>query len=278
MDFLVKWAKMKIDVYSTKTIKATDIKGLDPITLFIENIEDSKGRLTILCHGKAWTVYWGGMSGKTVEDFFLSCNNSYIISILLEDKGTMEIDYIETKNEIKRSLFSRYRKSVSPLDTKDEYREDYDFIQDYHIETLNDVDMMISSLNHDDIYEVIYENLPKRHTDEYLYLDKIVTATKEILKHNSLYPKPSVLDGDIFKLLNIPILEQKEFYQFFYKYEYSKKYIHFFEGNKYIFRECYSDYECIEKFLSLSKEYYFATTEEKAIFLKNYFYALSIYC
>jgi len=51
---------------------------LDPITVFLEDFELSKGKITITCFGKAWTAYWGGMSGKTVAEFFCSCDVHYL--------------------------------------------------------------------------------------------------------------------------------------------------------------------------------------------------------
>lgn len=57
---------MKVTTSLVTQLKITEVPNLDPIDVMLENFEPGKGRITIRCYTKAWTSYWGGMSGQTV--------------------------------------------------------------------------------------------------------------------------------------------------------------------------------------------------------------------
>ena len=65
----------------TYTIRAP---GLDPITLVLQDLSPSQGRIIFGCYGQFWSGYWGAMgrelSGEpsTVSQFFVSCDNDYL--------------------------------------------------------------------------------------------------------------------------------------------------------------------------------------------------------
>jgi len=58
-------------------------QALDPMTVFLEDFEVSKGRITIICYGEVWTSFWGGMGGKSVALFFMDANREYLVDRLL---------------------------------------------------------------------------------------------------------------------------------------------------------------------------------------------------
>jgi len=177
---------MKIVKSTVIKIKATELQDLDPVTLYIENIEPSKGKIVIECFGKSWSAYWGGMGEMSIEEFVATSGNDYIVGNLLQGSSSTEIDYPEIKNSIKKSLFTEYRR-ISKVSLSEEYfyvdqfREDYDLINDSHIETLQDVTKLLSGIQSRIDYDASYECQPKCPTSEFKYLTRIVTATKEIL-------------------------------------------------------------------------------------------------
>lgn len=61
-------------------MEITDVPGLDTIHVFWQNVEPGKGYVTIICYGSAWTAYFGGMSGKTIQQFFASVDVSYLVN------------------------------------------------------------------------------------------------------------------------------------------------------------------------------------------------------
>ena len=53
-------------------------RRLDPVRIITENFEPGKGRIILVCYDTAWVGYWGAMGGKTVEEFFMSCDAEYL--------------------------------------------------------------------------------------------------------------------------------------------------------------------------------------------------------
>ena len=52
---------MKIEASKVTKLLISEVQGLDPITVFLEDYEPGKGKITVSCWGKSWTAYWGGM-------------------------------------------------------------------------------------------------------------------------------------------------------------------------------------------------------------------------
>lgn len=64
-------------------IEIIDAPRLDRIKVITEDFEAGKGQLTIVCWGRAWTAYWGGMGAGDVSRFVMSMNAEYIADNLL---------------------------------------------------------------------------------------------------------------------------------------------------------------------------------------------------
>jgi len=73
---------MKVEKANITRLTITEVPSLDPVRVMLENYEPGKGRITIQCWDKSWTSYWGGMSGRSVEQFFVDCTNDYLIGYL----------------------------------------------------------------------------------------------------------------------------------------------------------------------------------------------------
>ncbi len=74
---------MKLGLTTIQQLTITDVDGLDPIRVMIENYEPGQGRITITCYGRAWTAAWFAMSGASVEVFFANAGPDYIIGNLV---------------------------------------------------------------------------------------------------------------------------------------------------------------------------------------------------
>lgn len=90
---------MTITPISVDAIYLTEVPGLDPIHVFWQNLEPGQGYCTILCYGYAWTVYFGAMNGKTIQEFFAEASTEYLIGKMgntQQLKGTKrDNDYLE---------------------------------------------------------------------------------------------------------------------------------------------------------------------------------------
>ncbi len=69
----------------TLPVEAIEIalaNGLDAIQVFWVNVGFSQGHVVITCWGSAWTAYFGGMSGQTIQEFFASADTPYLVTKL----------------------------------------------------------------------------------------------------------------------------------------------------------------------------------------------------
>lgn len=73
---------MKVEAGTVTILRISEVPRLDPIRVTLDNGELGKGRITIECYSKAWSAYWGAMSDRTVEQFFVDCSNDYLIGNL----------------------------------------------------------------------------------------------------------------------------------------------------------------------------------------------------
>jgi len=80
---------MKITQSTIEQIVITDVERLDPVKVMIENIKPGVGNITITCFGKSWTSFWGSMSDRSIQEFFVDCNDSYLINCL--DRGISSV-------------------------------------------------------------------------------------------------------------------------------------------------------------------------------------------
>jgi|SRR6185369_9715375 len=73
---------MIVTPVNTSTILITEVAGLDPIHAFWINLEPGQGYVTLICYGCAWTAYFGGMEGRTIEQFFSEADTDYLVTKL----------------------------------------------------------------------------------------------------------------------------------------------------------------------------------------------------
>jgi hypothetical protein len=56
--------------------------GLDPITVFWNDIGPSGGSVTITCFGAAWTAYFRATGNRTIQQFVRDADVDYLITKL----------------------------------------------------------------------------------------------------------------------------------------------------------------------------------------------------
>lgn len=71
---------VKIDTIKSTCFHITGAPALDPITLFVRDVQPGVGQLVIECYGQAWATYWGGMGSDTVVQFVASVSVDYLMS------------------------------------------------------------------------------------------------------------------------------------------------------------------------------------------------------
>lgn len=147
---------MKVDKQKPDTYILTNLKNLDPVTVYVTNYETGKGKIVIECFGSAWAFSWGGMGERSLQEFFISCNNDYILNKLL--KTTTQTDFDAINDAAKKKGF--------------------DICVTSDVEVAMQYDQMTDCFGTD-----WFMDLPTCSTHEYKYLDGIVNAVKEAFKH-----------------------------------------------------------------------------------------------
>lgn len=166
---------MKITQNNIRKIHATEIKGLDPISIYLEDFKPGKGKITISCWNKTWHSYWGGMGDRTIDKFFLSCDNHYLAKNLSSIRSTVE-DYESLGEKIKKY-----------------YGDDIDYFLKSEIESMGDEQeewhcwLRSNGEIMDEVFgEEWWYDIPTKENHEYTYLCRVIDATKEILKKVAL--------------------------------------------------------------------------------------------
>jgi hypothetical protein len=85
--------RMKTQASKVDKLYITDVKALDPITVYLEDIAPSQGMMTVVCYGKSWTGYWGGMGENCkILDFIISVDSGYIARRISHNRATKSDD------------------------------------------------------------------------------------------------------------------------------------------------------------------------------------------
>lgn len=74
---------MKIERRKVDVVVLSDLTDLDPVKVYLEDLEPGRGSLTVTCYGEAWTAYWGAMGDRQVAAFIRSCGVDYLLGCLM---------------------------------------------------------------------------------------------------------------------------------------------------------------------------------------------------
>lgn len=144
----------KIENSTTETIIISNIENLDPVTVYIKNYSKGLGKITIECYGKSWSNLWPAMGDRNIQEFFIDCDNDYLLKNLIEDTTKTDFD------EINRLA------DMMGVDINVESDVEVAFCSSEMTEILGTEWLM---------------DIPKCKSDEYNYLSKIIDTIKEAL-------------------------------------------------------------------------------------------------
>lgn len=70
---------MNIERTTTETLTITGAPALDPITVFLQDSEPGRGRITVECYGRAWSAFFGAMGGsRSIREFACGVPPEYL--------------------------------------------------------------------------------------------------------------------------------------------------------------------------------------------------------
>lgn len=139
--------EQKIEVYLL-----TEIKGIEPVTVYVTNYKLGQGKMVIECFGDSWAYYWGSMGEVILQNFVLSASNDYLASKLV--KETRQTDFDRIQSDAKKRGFD--------------------------ICAANDVEIAMQASEMSECFgSDWYMDLPQCETSEYKYVCRILSAIKE---------------------------------------------------------------------------------------------------
>ncbi|MDC5753598.1 hypothetical protein [Vibrio europaeus] len=184
---------MKIKQSTAIKLKLTDLDNLDPITVFVEDLSQGEGKITIECYGKSWSSYWGAMGGRTLSAFFVSCNDEYLVNNLAPQMTKYEPDYDTFRQEMRLKVCEMRKDDII---SKDLARELYDVEEwdDYVTDNPYEPIKNPCSICEREFDELDFDgfDVPEKMTTSYQYLMLIVGTVKEAFKS-----MPNATQGEI---------------------------------------------------------------------------------
>ncbi|WVV46866.1 hypothetical protein THH46_16355 [Pseudomonas sp. NA13] len=103
-------APLKIERSTVTKLVITEAQGLDPITVFLEDLAPRKGKITVSCYDKSWHAYWGGMwEGRTLAQFFCGLDEHYIIGYFSPSMHAMRFSSAAFMKLAKKAVVDRRR-------------------------------------------------------------------------------------------------------------------------------------------------------------------------
>ena len=150
----------------------TEIKSLDPVSVFIEEHPPSGGKITFECYGESWTYFWGSIGEKTFEEFFCGCDNSYLSGKFAPQLDS-EVDDPDGLPEYAREhiLSERRKRWLNKKDAREQW-EKCEFL------TMDD-NIKLQEIFGDEWWR---HCCPKQPNHKYGYLGRILDAVKEAIK------------------------------------------------------------------------------------------------
>jgi hypothetical protein len=170
-------------------IEITEVKRLDRIGVFIEDIEPGEGRITIEVYGRSWTSYWPAMSGRLVSKFFMETSNDYLIGCL-SNVSEYVIDEDELIKMIQKEIIGQRRHGAI---SEGEARELFDDVACSEVIEWINQPGACEQFFECEIWEVTF---PQKINHEYEYHSRIVDAVKAALKE---VEKDQVIEGQLCK-------------------------------------------------------------------------------
>lgn len=168
---------MNIEQSKIIKLKLTDLDRLDPITVFIEDDEAGKGKITFECFNKSWSYFWGSMGESDVTEFFISCSKDYLVKCFWDhSQPTTELDYDGLQSTIREYVIEQRREGLIGNDTARTLYDisDWEAYAPQHTYDTWTCPDFVDEDEFKDIYFLHEQEIPEKATSDYYYLTRIV--------------------------------------------------------------------------------------------------------
>lgn len=174
----------------------TGINNLDPITVFLEDLEPRKGKITVSCWGKSWTTYWGAMrDNRTVGQFFCELDTGYIIGCLEPSLRSCRFSGKALVRKARKGILKDRRRVMLGQDEARTLHEKAAGLRLAHsIKQLHITQVALMEQLFGDEWWYLAEDATEPNPD-YLYLEKIIMAVQQAL-NQMMKRKPHLANGE----------------------------------------------------------------------------------
>lgn len=184
---------MKLETSTVLKLRLTELQNLDPLNVYLEDLGrracpiegnpdywTGQGQLTVRCYDQSWTAFWGGMGQQSLVEFVASCNVHYLLNCL--NRGLQPTKFCaQSVQKYARQRVCEQRRGKYL--TKDEAREIW-----YDLAVLDGIShpdgiwanaQLMQDAIGDDWQEDLRCGKADAPNDDYLYLERIVSALKQ---------------------------------------------------------------------------------------------------
>lgn len=169
---------MKLTISHVERLLIEGIAGMDPLTVYLEDLGPGCGKITVSCYDETWTHYWGSMGkGQDIRSFFLSCDLSYIVNKFSPGLSPCIADLGKLVETARHHICSARRKGELERDVAKELFDEADCLSE-----LEDSDPAgYRQLMYRIFGDEWWHSLPQKANEKYEYLCRIVTIVQEAI-------------------------------------------------------------------------------------------------
>lgn len=172
---------MKVETTQIRKIEITEVDGMDPISVYLEDLAPGKGKATITTPSRSWSYEWWAIGNDNdIRKFLIGCDEVYLGTKMYDgERWVTDFDAIPQ--------FIRERAIETRRDgyvTREEARTVYDFASE--VERIGpDEHAWFLAYTPKEVLEVwpdIAFELPTRKSDRLEYFHKIILTVQEALR------------------------------------------------------------------------------------------------
>lgn len=174
---------MKINQTIVKKMEISEVPGLDPVRVYLEQTDVNAGRITFECFGMARSTFFGGIpSGSDLERFVANCGEHYLANRFMTDgEESDEIDLEDLKIKVKKEIIKRRRRHLS---NEFDARNDYSAVDDIDESIASEYYMGSDGFNliTDYLGESWRSQIKSKRTPRYQYVLNITRSIQKAIK------------------------------------------------------------------------------------------------
>lgn len=172
---------MKIEKSVVTKLLITGIQDLDPVHVYIDDMNANRGRVTITCFDESWSYFWGSIGEQTIAEFFCQCGEDYLARKFSTGIRETIVDPSAIEKHAKAHVCEMRKDGDIE---KDEARELFNEINHTSFDDPNSEPELMYRIYGDEWWW----GLPEKANPDYEYLCRIIRAAKEALKSEQVVP------------------------------------------------------------------------------------------